>query len=187
MLLLRSNFDGGTLAVKSVVVSDVSGVEVPDDKHARVVVEHPDQSFAIELDVSAEEADKFQNSSLRLVTVTVYAPNVSPRKAVVETKTLDKLFGATVDFDAVLASGRRADRPAAAPARRAIKASSPSAEKRDYKAMDNIGLEHRGRVTEEEARLVRENLSQANENRAREGQAPIDPKDAKMVKRYGFK
>lgn len=56
----------------------------------------------------------------------------------------------------------------------------------DYKSIDNAGLEHRGRVTEEEARLVRDNLETANANRAREGQGPIDPNDVKMKKRYGF-
>lgn len=64
---------------------------------------------------------------------------------------------------------------------------APVTAQRDYKSMENIGLEHRGRVTEDEARLVRENLDTANANRTREGQAPIDPKDDKMIRRYGFK
>lgn len=62
----------------------------------------------------------------------------------------------------------------------------PTAVAVNYRDLDNIGLEHRGKVTADEARLVRENLDRANANRAREGQGPIDVTDPKMVKRYGL-
>ncbi len=65
--------------------------------------------------------------------------------------------------------------------------SVPTIEKRDYSSPEFAGLEHRGRTTETEAAWVRENLDKANANRAREGQAPINPNDAKMKARYGLK
>lgn len=59
-------------------------------------------------------------------------------------------------------------------------------EKRNYSSPEWAGTEHRGRTTEVEAVWVRNNLETANKNRAREGQAPINIKDPKMIKRYSF-
>ena len=178
------------MAIKQVAISDISNEEVPDESHARVVIEHPDMTFPVELDTSVEEADKFQSTALRLVTLTIYAPNVPPRTVTVETRTLDKLFD-KVDFNKVLEGARKADVSPTAPrrgrpaGRGGSKAST--GEKRDYTSPEWAGVEHRGRTTEAEAMWVRDNLDAANANRAREGQAPIDIKDAKMIKRYGFK
>ena len=45
---------------------------------------------------------------------------------------------------------------------------------------------HRGRVTEEEARLVRDNRDQASANRQAQGHPPLDFADPAEVKRYGL-
>jgi hypothetical protein len=175
------------MAVRQITVSDNSGRELTDDDHVRVVVEHPDHAVALELDVSVAEADRLQDSTLRLVTCTILAPARPPRRAVVETKTLDKLFEG-VDFDRVLEGARASERRGlarddAAP-RRAAAAPGPS--KTDYSAPDAAGILHRGRVTEAEAAWVRANLDAANANRARVGQPPIDPADPKEQQRYGL-
>ena len=155
------------MAVRQIVVSDLSGVELSDEDHTRVVVEHPDVGVALELDVSRSEAQRLQDSTLRLVTFSIFAPNEPPRRAVVETRTLDKLF-ADVDFDRVLEGARRADR-APAPAARSARASgsSSSDERVDYGSPEHAGILHRGRVTEREAAWVRANIEQANANRQR--------------------
>lgn len=176
------------MAIKSLVVSDISSTELTDETHARVVVEHPDMSFPIELDISTEEAEKFQNTALRLVTVTVYTPGAAARTAVIETKTLDKLFGANVNFDAVLAGGRKAQRsaPVETATRKARGTAAPKGDKVDYTAPDKFGQLHRGRITEEEASLVRSNKEQASQNREAQTGSPINWTDAKEVKRYGL-
>jgi len=177
------------LAIKQVAISDISNEEVPDESHARVVIEHPDMTFPVELDTSVEEADKFQSTALRLVTLTIYAPNVPPRTVTIETRTLDKLFD-KVDFNKVLEGARKADVSSAEGRRsrsgRPAGSKAATTEKRDYASPQWAGVEHRGRVTEAEATWVRQNLETANANRAREGQAPINPNEEKMKKRYGF-
>jgi hypothetical protein len=174
------------MALRQIVVSDLSGTELSEDDHARVTVEHPDYPGPLELDVSVDEALRLQDSTLRLVQFTIFAPNRPPRRAVVETKTLDKLFDG-VDMAAVFDGARRVNpqrtstagsRPAPAPA--------SSGAKVDYGSADHAGVLHRGRVTEREAAFVRANLDQANANRAREGQPPIDPADPKERQRYGL-
>jgi hypothetical protein len=178
------------MAVRQIVVSDLSGVELTDEDHTRVVVEHPDVSVPLELDISRSEAQLLQDSTLRLVTFSIFAPNEPPRRAVVETRTLDKLF-ADVDFDRVLEGARKADRPASSGASRASRSTpSPVAGasdgRVDYGSPEHAGILHRGRVTEREAAWVRSNLEQANANRERVGQPPIDPDDPKEQQRYGL-
>ncbi len=56
----------------------------------------------------------------------------------------------------------------------------------DYTDPDRFGQLHRGRITEKEAALVRENLDAANAHRAAAGQSPIDPNDPKEKQRYGL-
>jgi hypothetical protein len=170
------------MAVKQVVLSDLGGEELSDETHTRVMVKHPDLGFSVELDVSSEEAGKLVNTTLRLVEFTIYEPNKPPRTALVETKQIDKLF-AGVDFDKVVEGARKVEtRQTTSQPRKSspAKASGGGEPKLDYTAMDNISIIHRGRVTEEEAKLVRENRDVANANRARVGQPPVgeDPKDA---------
>jgi hypothetical protein len=173
------------VAIKQVAYSDISGDIVPEEEHTRVVVLLPDAPYPVELDASAEEAMTFVSTTLRLAEVTVYEQNQPPKRLQIETKNLDRLFPSVKNFEELLATARRADAPQAAPRRgrpasplKTLKAAS--GDKLDYTAMENIALVHRGRVTEEEAKLVRDNMDVANANRARAGQPPVgqDPKDA---------
>jgi hypothetical protein len=175
------------MAVKQVVVSDISGTELTDADHARVVVQHPDMPAALEIDISTSEAAKLTDSPLRLVSMTIYEPDKAPRSVQMETRVLDRLFG-EVDFDRVLEGARRADLKTVPPSQRPGRTTvaSSRAEKVDYTAADRFGQLHRGRVTAEEARLVREQQSQASANRESQGHAPIDFDDPAERKRYGF-
>ena len=175
------------MAVKQVVVSDISGAELTDADHARVVVQHPDIPAALEIDVSTSEAAKLTDSPLRLVSMTIYEPDRAPRSVQMETKVLDRLFG-----DDRLrprarrgAAGRPQDGPAVATAR-PHDGGTAAGGKVDYTAADRFGQLHRGRVTAEEARLVREQQSQASANRQSQGHPPIDFDDPAERKRYGF-
>jgi hypothetical protein len=175
------------MAVKQVVVSDISGAELTDADHARVVVQHPDIAAALEIDVSTGEAAKLTDSTLRLVSMTIYEPDKAPRSVQMETKVLDRLFG-DVDFDRVLEGARRADLKTVPPSQRPARAGgAPSrAEKIDYTAADRFGQLHRGRITADEARLVREQPTQASANRESQGHPPIDFDDPAERKRYGL-
>ena len=180
------------MAVKQVVVSDISGVELSDADHARVVVQHPDLASAVELDVSADEAAKLADSTLRLVSMTVYEPDRAPRQVSIETKVLDRLF-AEVDFDRVLDGARKVDvgriPPSQRPGRPASTGAPSSAargDKPDYTSPDHFGQLHRGRVTTEEARLVRDDPARASANRESQGHPAIDFDDPAERKRYSL-
>jgi hypothetical protein len=170
------------VAVRKITVSDISGTELTEDEQTRVIVEHPDFPAPLEIDISADEALRLQDSTLRLVTFTILGPNRPPRRAVVETKMLDRLFEG-VDINAVLEGARRVE----IQRKPAVAASAPKRIDRvDYSSPDYAGVLHRGRVTEREAYLVRNDLARANANRQREGQPPIDADDPKEQARYGL-
>ena len=70
--------------------------------------------------------------------------------------------------------------------RAAASGAQSRAEKIDYTAADRFGQLHRGRITADEARLVREQPTQASANRESQGHPPIDFDDPAERKRYGF-
>jgi hypothetical protein len=174
------------MAVKQVVLSDLGGEELSDETHTRVMVKHPDLGFSVELDVSSEEAGKLVNTTLRLVEFTIYEPNKPPRTALVETKQIDTLFKG-VDFDKVLEGARRAEEPrAVAPTRKSSAPKAAGGEKIDYTAPDRFGQLHRGRLTDQEKELVKNNIEQASKNREAQTGSGIDFTDAKEILRYGL-
>lgn len=172
------------MAQKTITLSDLSGVEITDDRHARIVIEeHPAIDAPVEIDVTTDEAGQFQTTKLELVHLTVHEPGQPPRHVVLEAKMFAGLFKG-VDMAEVIENARPVESSAPVRSGRAKttvrKPAAPKANRIDYTEMENIGLIHRGRVTDEEAALVRANMGQANANRAREGQPRVgeDPKDA---------
>src|SRR5262249_60904363 len=74
---------------------------------------------------------------------------------------------------------------------RRSRASSPGSAGGDngqggYASLDSAGRPHKGKVTDAEKQLVRENFDQVNERLAAEGQRTIDLDDAELVDRYGL-
>jgi hypothetical protein len=169
-----------------VVVSDISGTELTEDTHARVIVQHPDIAATLELDISTDEAAKLTETTLRLVAMTVMEPDRAPRSLQIETKVLDRLFP-DVDFDQVLEGARRADLGSVPPSQRpSRRPPAGRGDRVDYTSPEHFGELHRGRVNEEEARLVRANRDQASANRQAQGHPPIDWDDPAEQKRYSL-
>lgn len=177
------------MARREIFVSDVSGREIEEGQVARVVVsDHPALgSRTVELDAAVDEVEGWESSQINLVSIGIQLPGQSGvRRVVMEVAAFDRLFG-DQDVSAVL-QGARSGGAVAAPRRGRAAASRPAASgpKIDYTHPDHFGQLHRGRVTEEEAALVRDHLDQANKNRAAAGQPEINPEDPAEKKRYSF-
>lgn len=174
------------MAVRQVVVSDISGTDIPDDAHARIVVtDHPAlRGSPVELDVSAEEADRFQTGKIDLVTMEIYTPGQRRRHVALEAGALRSLFPGT-DLDALIERARPVSGSSPSAARRSSGGGSRRA-KVDYASAEHAGSLHRGRVTEAEAAYVREHLDEVNERLRANGERVIDPNDPKEKARYGL-
>lgn len=176
------------MALKQVVVSDISGQDVPEEQHARIVIEeHPLISGPVELDVSVDESSKLQTGKLELVHVTVHEPNQPVRRVVLDSKAFAAVLKG-VDVEALLANARRVQVSAEKPAstRKPRGTGAPRGERVDYTAPDKFGQLHRGRVTDEEAAMVRDNPEQASKNRRAQGHDAINWTDPKERKRYNI-
>jgi hypothetical protein len=165
---------------RTVHVSDFSGkvLHSADELVRVVVLEHPDLvAGPVRLDAEPAEIESIDDAALDVAVVEIYdgAPGEDPRRVVLTASEFDAL-ATDVPMAQLLRTAERV-RPAK---------SSRKAERIDYGTMAHAGKPHRGRVTEEEARLVREHLDEINKRLADEGIRQIDPADPEHAARYGF-
>lgn len=175
------------MAVRQVVVSDISGTDIPDDSHARIVItDHPAlRGSPVELDVSVGEAERFQTSKIDLVTMEIHAPGQPRRHVALEAGALRSLFP-DADLDTLIDKARPVADSSTAAARRSGARGGSRRAKVDYTSGEHAGSLHRGRVTEAEAAYVREHLDEVNARLAANDERVIDPNDPKEKARYGF-
>lgn len=175
------------MGTKVIHVSDISGREGTGEELGRLVVhQHPElQQFPIELDVLPEEI-KTLEAATQLVVLEYFAPGARrSQRLTVTLEDFNRLAPDGTDMKAVLFQaligrsgqpGRSADGQSAARRRAKV----------DYTTLDHAGEPHRGRITETEKRLVRENLDEVNRRLRAKGMREIDPSEESMRERYGL-
>jgi hypothetical protein len=167
---------------KTVRFSDLSGqLIMQDDALARIVVhEHPDLGDGpVEIEALADEALGFEKEALNVAVLDIYLPGEDePRR---------------VTLDAEVFNEKITERPvaellvAARPAKRARTGSTtPRTDRIDYATLEHAGKPHRGKATDAEKTLVRENLDEINKRLTAEGLRTISVDDAEHVERYGL-
>jgi hypothetical protein len=172
------------MAVKVVHVSDISGQEADEQELGRLIVhEHPDYAdLPVTLEVLPDEVAGISTSN-RFVTVEYFQPGA--RKGQRLTIGLDdfNLLGNPGAMDSAIQDAlieKHRSRPRAggeAPPRRA---------KINYATLEHAGEPHRGRITEAEKEIVRNNLAKVNRRLRESGKREIDRDDPEMKQRYGL-
>jgi hypothetical protein len=175
------------LAVKQIRVSDLSGKQADDDQMAKLVIhEHPQYQGPITLDVLPDEIGEPPESE-QYVSIEVIQPgDRSGQKALISLDTFNRL---APDMDSIVmnAVAAQAAPTPSAPTRRPRRGGGVSGRgKVNYATLEHAGEPHRGRITEAEKELVRDNLEEINKRLAAAGQRTIDPNDATMRDRYGL-
>lgn len=180
------------MGTKVIHVSDISGREGTGDELGRLVIhQHPDfQQVPITLDVLQEEI-KTLEAATQLVALEYFAPGSRRgERLTVTLENFNRLAPDGADMKAVLfqalidQQGQRSAKPSR-PGEPGQPASSRRA-KVDYTTMEHAGEPHRGRITETEKRLVRENLDEINGQLRGKGMREIDPASDAMKDRYGL-
>jgi hypothetical protein len=184
----RIEEESALMAVKVVHVSDISGKEADEQSLGRLVVhEHPEYAdLPVVLEVLPEEVESLQGAS-RFVTVEWIAPGARKgERMVVSLDDFNLLAGAGVMEsavqDALIAKHRNRPRSGAASA----SSGRSGRGKVNYATLEHAGEPHRGRITEAEKELVRNNLDQVNRRLREAGLREIDPTDQAMRDRYGL-
>jgi hypothetical protein len=180
------------MGTKVIHVSDISGREGTDEELGRLVVhQHPDfQQGPITLDVLPEEV-KALEAATQLVVLEYFAPGSRRgERLTVTLEDFSRLAQDGADMKAVLfqalidqqgqrsAKSSRGGEPAHAISSRRAKV--------DYGTLEHAGEPHRGRITETEKRLVRENLDDINARLRAQGLREIEPGEDAMRDRYGL-
>lgn len=180
------------MGTKVIHVSDISGREGTGDELGRLVIhEHPDfQQVPITLDVLQEEI-KTLEAATQLVVLEYFAPGSRRgERLTVTLEDFSRLAPDGTDMKAVVfqalidQQGQRAAKPG-----RSGDSGDPASARRakvDYTTLEHAGEPHRGRITETEKRLVRENLDEINGRLRAKGMREIDPTEEAMKDRYGL-
>jgi hypothetical protein len=160
------------MATRPTTYSDLTGKPIFDaSQGAKIVVrEHPLIEQPIQLDAAVSEVQGVMDKDKDYVLIDVVTDGTR-EQVVLDIAEFDRLFGEGVAVDDALLQ--------AEPYKDAGRARKPAGDSIDYTAMENIGLVHRGKITEKEKQLVRDHLAVANENRCRQGQPEIKQGDPK--------
>jgi hypothetical protein len=175
------------MAVKTIRVSDLSGKEVDEDQLAKLVIhEHPQYQGPIALDVLPEEVGELPESDAYVRIEVIQPGDRSGQTAIISLERFNSLAG---DMNAVVMNAVASQRaPATEEPRRRTRRGAAAGQrgKTNYASLEHAGEPHRGRITEAEKELVRNNLDQINQRLSASGMRQIDPSDPTMRERYGI-
>jgi hypothetical protein len=172
------------MAQRLVRFSDLTNKIIDDDEVVRIVIEqHPAlQNGPVELEAAAAEVEAIRTSMLNVVSLKLYqGDGLAPETVTMEIEAFNKLAG---DMD--IADVLRKAQPAYPPRKSAKRTAASTADKLDYASLERAGKPHRGKTTDAEKGIVRNNLDKINERLERDGLRTIKLDDAEMVARYGL-
>jgi len=165
------------MASRTVLVSDITGQDITEEERVTCIIrEHPSIESPVKLDAADSELEELRNNQAGFAIIEVVDGDGEAERLVVWVDTFNGLING--DVDELLSNAEKATGT--------TRARKAGGERINYGTIEHAGEVHRGKVTEEEAKLVRENLEKVNERLASLGQRTIDPSDPKMAERYGF-
>jgi hypothetical protein len=184
----RSKEGSALMAVKVVHVSDITGKESEEQSLGRLVVhEHPNydsSDLPVTLEALPEEIEGLKEST-RFVTVEWVPPGARRGERMTIGLEDFNLLGeagrldAAID-DALIAKHQSRRQTSSGGSRRRSRA------RVDYATIDHAGKPHRGRITDAEKEIVRNNLDEVNRRLRDAGLREIDPNDPTLKERYGL-
>jgi hypothetical protein len=172
------------MAQRLVRFSDLTNKIIDDDEVVRIVIEqHPAlQNGPVELEAAADEVEAIRTSVLNVVSLKLYRGDGSaPATVTMEVETFNKLAG-----DRDMTDVLREAQPAYPPRKPTKSSTASTADKLDYASLEHAGKPHRGKTTDAEKEIVRNNLDKINERLERDGLRAIRLDDGEMVAHYGL-
>lgn len=173
------------MAERMVKFSDLSGEMInPDDLVGIVITDHPDLDEARRIEVRAQEIENLGRYSIQVVGLQVTrVGDEEPSRHFMTVNNFNKL-STRRPMEEVLADAQPVVQPKAQ--RRSHSTTKDGGPLINYNDPEYAGLPHKGKVGEQEAEFVRNNLELVNERRTTAGHAPIDPTNALDARRYGL-
>lgn len=172
------------MAQRMVRFSDLTNKIIEDDEVVRLVIEqHPALTNGpVEIEVGQDEIAAIRDGALRVVSLKLYHRDGSaPETVTMEIDAFNKLAGEVDMADVV---GKAA--PAYPPRKQSRTTAAATVDKVDYATLEHAGKPHRGKTTDAEKEIVRNNFDKINERLERDGLRTISLDDPEMVSRYGL-
>lgn len=179
------------MGIKTVHVSDVSDVEgKPEDMGTLIVESHPGHTgLPVQLDVFPEEMESLDSAQQFAVVVWTPPGSRQGTRMVVGVDDLESIGAPGIVAAAIdRAAKEKRSRMSSSASRMAVRTPRQRPAGRSgvsYASLDHAGEPHRGRITEREKELVRENLDEINKRLSETGYRTIDLADPEMQRRYG--
>jgi hypothetical protein len=184
---------GAQMGKREVRFSDLTGEDIPEDQLARLIVrDHPTVRHVVTLDVSSADVEGLKQLD-QVVRLEYFAPGEDrPTTMLVQLADFEAL-AKDREMGTILEEAS-SDQTAAVPAKpgrgRPRKSGDGAALARrgkvNYATIEHAGEPHRGRITDAEKELVRNNLETINDRLRGTGKREIDPNDPEMKNRYGL-
>lgn len=175
------------MTTKVIHVSDVSGrVADEHDLGQLVIHQHPGfNGLPVALEVLPEEVQSLQGAD-RFARVEWVAPGARQgQEFIVDLASLEQLGPEGVLDTAITSALAAKSRSRAATPARSQGAARGGRTGVSYASIERAGEPHRGRITDREKEIVRENIDQINKRLAETGYRQIDLADPDMQRRYG--
>jgi hypothetical protein len=172
------------MAQRMVRFSDLTNKIIEDDAPVRIVVEqHPAlRNGPVEIEAAQHEAELIRKSALSVVSLKLYEGDGSePAAVTMEIEEFNNL-AAGMDMTDIIQQAQ----PAYAPRKQTKPAPASAADKLDYATLEHAGKPHRGKTTDAEKEIIRDNLTAINDRLQRDGIRTIDLNNAEHVMRYGL-
>jgi hypothetical protein len=135
-----------------------------------------------EIEVGQDEVAAIRDGALSVVSLKLYQGDGSaPETVTMEIEAFNKLAG-----DVDMADVIRKAAPAYPPRKQSKPAAAAPVDKVDYATLEHAGKPHRGKTTEAEKEIVRNNFDKINDRLERDGMRTISLDDPEMVSRYGL-
>ena len=168
-------------------LSDLTGEIIDEDRRVRLVIRRYPTLGPVTLDVQEDDVDALKSvDEIVELDVQPAGHNESrPRSLMVE---LSALKGLASDIDTILknAAAAQARRTSEPKGRARGGGTGTGRAKINYATLEHAGEPHRGRITDAEKELVRNNLAKVNKRLRESGKREIDPNDSEMKQRYGL-
>jgi hypothetical protein len=176
------------VAVKIVHVSDLSGRPAAENDFAKLIVhEHPNYQTPITLEVLPDEIGELPDDTPYVRIELIQPGDRSGQRVIVALDQFNKL-AASSDMNAILlrALATSHQQLGQDTLRRRGPGQASRRDRVNYATPEHAGRPHRGRITDAEKALVRDNLDTINARLRAEGQREIDPNDDTLKGRYGL-
>ncbi|MFC8008970.1 hypothetical protein [Streptomyces cinereoruber] len=171
---------------KTIRFSDLSGKHIENDEDVvRIVItQHPDveEGTAVEIEALADELKDVDDKSESMVAFDMWFPGEEePEQVIMELDEFNKL-AADSPMNEVIKGGRRINRNGAASQSRPASTQA----KVNYATLEHAGKPKKGKTSEEEKQIVRDNFDAINERLKADGMRVIELDNPDHVARYGL-